>query len=302
MAYAQYVNQHSKPPNYGMLMRVLPGTFLARPADFGPLVNADGSYCCFWMASWELGEGRIRIATNATIPKQHRKMPMFKWGIASLKTGRVGTWQIWNGKTQTSKPTARLTAEQRDFPLLQLVPLEVVTWRIERGWHPKDACRGDTGLPFPPGSAVSPKAKRTPPHKCSVSLFENDATWDAWGEIKDEGLRYVRAAITDARRLANRGDLDREPANAILAIAAIVVIKRGYVPQELRTGHDLDEVVDALSSTLNSRLLNDLIHLVEEVRLHSEVQELWKDQGLEREWSRKVGTLLRRLKLLASTT
>jgi hypothetical protein len=294
-AYAQYVNRHVRPPRYGILMRILPGTFRDRPKDFHDLVAQDGSYCCFWSASYDVADGKVKVVANVEIPKQHRRMPLFKWSIS----GRVGKWNIRDMKYRSSKPVKRLTAEQERFPLLQLVPLWVVVFRIEVGWTPQRASYGDRGLPVVPKRPSASKAKKAPPQKITeVSLYCNDATWDTAGEIEEEGMRFVREVIADAKRLIRRGSLDREPANAVIAIAAIILAKHGYVQLELRREVRLKEVLEEIPQAINPKLLGDLVTLVEQVRTQSEVQRIWKAEGLEKEWLRKVGVLVKRLKSL----
>jgi Domain of unknown function (DUF4259) len=302
LAFAQYVNRHTKLPNYGTLMRILPGIFPERPLDFEPTVNAEGSYCCFWQISSDLAGGKIQIVANVAIPKQHRKMPLFKWGMLTLRTGGVSDWEIWNPKVRKLRPIAQLSEEQKDFPILDFVSLEDVTMRIENGWHPRDACRNDPGLCViniiknrPKEASVERQTARR------VLLFENDAAWDAWAEISDGGIRFVRAAIADIQKVVRRGIPEREPANAAVAIAAIILAKHGYMPRELRSTQAHLEAVEALPSKINMKLINDLIPIVESIRLNSEVQLLWKEEGLEREWSRKVRTLTTRLKQLVDS-
>jgi hypothetical protein len=129
----------------------------------------------------------------------------------------------------------------------------------------------------------------------TVSLFENDATWDAFGDIEENGLAYIRKAISDIRKMALRNDLDREPANTVLAIAAVCLAKHGVVLREARQQGMNDDVVAACRGEFSQKLLKDLAWLVERVRTQSEVRDLWEEEGLLGDWSRKVGALLKRL-------
>src|SRR5262249_52950294 len=143
-AYAQYVNHK---PKYGPLMRILPGTFPQRLKHFEQIVRERGSYCCFWNPKSALAKRTVKLVGNLAIPSEYLKMPTFKWGLASITTGRVAEWSIWNGSDQRrgflgSRPVRRLTRAQKRYPIDELVPLEYVVARIERGWRPEDACRG----------------------------------------------------------------------------------------------------------------------------------------------------------------
>src|SRR5262249_44470271 len=112
-----------------------------------------------WWPRWALAERKVRLVANVPVPREFRKMPMFKWGIASLFTGHVRQWNIWNGKTRGSKPVPRLTEEQERYPLEQVVSLEIVKYRIERGWHPELAC----GEPPDPGRPLLKRSHLKPP-------------------------------------------------------------------------------------------------------------------------------------------
>jgi hypothetical protein len=301
-AYAQYVNFHDRPPRYGTLMRVLPGIFPQRLKDFEQLVLEDGSYCCFWWAPRDLAERKIRLAANVPVPKEFRKMPMFKWGISSLFTGHVRQWSIWNGKTRGSKPVAHLTELQKRYPIKQIVSLEIVKYRIESGWRPEDACAEppDPGRPLlDPSHLKSLKANAAKVRIKSVSLFKNDATWDAFGDMERDGLAYIRKAVADIKKMALRDDLDREPANTVLAIAAVCLARHGIVLREARQQGMNDDVLAACRGEFSQKLLTDLAWLVERVRTQSEVRDLWEQEGLLGEWFRKVRALLKRLKSIS---
>jgi len=121
-------------------MRILPGIFSKRQTDFDFLAAQESSYCCFWWVDAAIRDGTVKIVGRAVIPKDHRKMPLFKWGIRNLKTTRISRWNVWDGRTRSSRPVRRLTKEQRQYPLKEIVPIDVVVERIEQGWTPADEC------------------------------------------------------------------------------------------------------------------------------------------------------------------
>jgi hypothetical protein len=139
-AYAQFIMRHKKPPFYGKLMRILPGKFSKKQTDFEELAVREGSYCCFWWITSDIASRKIRIAGKSPIPREYRKMPQFKHGIRSLKTGRVSHWYIWDGKRRTSTPVSGLSEVQKSYPIREIVPTYVVEKRIRKGWHPRQEC------------------------------------------------------------------------------------------------------------------------------------------------------------------
>jgi len=139
-AYAQFIMTHKKPPFYGKLMRIFPGKFSKRQTDFEELGTREGSYCCFWWITSDIGSRRIRIVGKSTIPRKYRKMPRFKHGIRNLETRKVSRWYIWDGKKRTSTPVSELSEAQKSYPILQIVPTYEVETRIRKGWHPRQEC------------------------------------------------------------------------------------------------------------------------------------------------------------------
>lgn len=141
-AYAQYVNRHTKGFAYGDLGRILPGVFksqLSQADTIEKLVSDPNGYFCFFPIGIAVKRGWVRIIGNLVIPKEYRKIPMFK---AYVDNGRTMTrhWYIWDGKSSKSVPVPKLTKEQRKYPMESWVSFDIVVHRIETGWHPEDEC------------------------------------------------------------------------------------------------------------------------------------------------------------------
>jgi len=128
----------------------------------------------------------------------------------------------------------------------------------------------------------------------------NDATWDAFADMERDGVAYIRKAISDIRKMALRNELDREPANTVLAIAAVCLAKHGVVLREARQQGMNDDVLAACRGEISQKSLKGLAWLVERVRTQSEVRDLWEEEGLTGEWNRKVRALQKRLNSIGS--
>ena len=140
-AYAQFVVEHKRPPFFGKVMRILPGLFNKPQCTFDILSIQEGSYCCFWWVNSGIRLGKVKIVGHSTIPRDFRKMPIFKWGIRNLKTRRISKWNIWDGKRTSSTPVKSLSEAQREYPIREIVPTDVVIERIKNGWHPRQECQ-----------------------------------------------------------------------------------------------------------------------------------------------------------------
>jgi len=170
LAYAQHVNNYMKRASDCPLMRILPGVFKTPLEDFEHLVAQEGSYCCFWQP--DFSEGRVHRVANVPVPKQFRKMPMFKSrAVAVLPSGRVSEWSLWNGISRGNKAIARLTAEQKRYPLQEIVSLDFVICRIERHWRPEHACAEPPDPGFPLTKQSNLKPPKVKPAKVRSSRF-----------------------------------------------------------------------------------------------------------------------------------
>src|SRR5262249_39989752 len=122
-AYAQYVNYHRIPPAWGHLIRVLPGIFQKRPEDLRDLVQQQECFYAFFPAGPAVSRGYVRIVGNAEIPKRCRKLPLFK-ATNALGPTRDTNWFLWDGRKHVK--IERLTAEQLDLPIHQIVSFDVL--------------------------------------------------------------------------------------------------------------------------------------------------------------------------------
>jgi hypothetical protein len=137
-AYAQFINEHKM---YGTVMRVLPGVFAKRLADFEALVNKEGGWCAFWYIKDALQHKEVKVVGRAEIPKQYQKLPVFKEADRSFATALVRGWSIWDGKTTSGRPVAELSEAEKKYPLVEVIFTDHVIKRINKRWKPEDECR-----------------------------------------------------------------------------------------------------------------------------------------------------------------
>lgn len=136
LAYAQYTHYHRDPPVFGHLIRVLPGIFRKRPESFADLVQQQERFYTFFPAGPAVHRGWVTIVAHEEIPERCRAFPVFK-STNALGPTRDTNWFIWDGKSHAVK-VDKLTSDQFDLPIKEIIPLDVLVERIESGWSPRD--------------------------------------------------------------------------------------------------------------------------------------------------------------------
>jgi hypothetical protein len=130
LAYAQYSHEHRDPPRMGSLLRVLPGLYETRPAQFAPLVEQEEQFWVFFPLGAAARGQLVRIVANEPLPDPKRPFPVFRARNAS------GPWWMWDGKREwRARPgdpwTPRaLRSTWNDTMLIE---------RIAEGWTPSDS-------------------------------------------------------------------------------------------------------------------------------------------------------------------
>jgi hypothetical protein len=135
VAYAQYVFNHREEPVWGHFIRVFPGIFSKRPTNFAELSAAEPQFCAFYPAGTAVSRGLIRIVDHADIPKQFRRLPLFKSANTNFHTGKK-SWWLWDGEKEWR--VGELSPEHYDLPVLQLITHDVLVERIKKRWRHRD--------------------------------------------------------------------------------------------------------------------------------------------------------------------
>lgn len=135
-AYAQYTYNYVKPPGFGKLFRVLPGIFDSRPAGLSDLVQEKERYYVFCPLSSAVTHRAVKIVANEEIPKECRKLPVFKACNRNFATGKKTWYIVRNGNREERVGT--LSPEHHDLPLLQVISYGLLVQRLENAWSPRD--------------------------------------------------------------------------------------------------------------------------------------------------------------------
>ena len=135
LAYAQYTHEHTRPPRYGSLLRILDGFHESRPREFEPLVNRPERFLVFFPLKVAVNKGIFSVVANEKVPAAAQRFPLFRCGQANPQTGKVDVWWFWDGEKEWR--AGRITDEQRKMPLREVWNDTLLIERIESGWSPQ---------------------------------------------------------------------------------------------------------------------------------------------------------------------
>jgi len=111
LAYFQFTHKH---PQYGALIRVLPGVYNTRPADLPALVQKPERFVAFFPLGAACNRNICQIVAEANIPEASRTFPLFKAGVKN-SAGVVECWWLWDGEKEWR--IGSLKSEHRDLPV-----------------------------------------------------------------------------------------------------------------------------------------------------------------------------------------
>jgi hypothetical protein len=134
LAYAQYTHEHSKPPGYGSLLRVLPGVYPERPAKLSELCEKKEQFTMFFPLHVKLKQqgGVFKIIANEVIPEWAKPFPVFRRGLPD-RAGKVHEWWLWDG--EKGWKVGKLTREElHSYPYLGVANQAALIQMIENGW------------------------------------------------------------------------------------------------------------------------------------------------------------------------
>jgi hypothetical protein len=132
LAYLQLLRRD---PEYGDLVRVLPGLFDVRPAAPGDLAELAERFVAFFPFSAALRTGLIAAVGEAPLPPgAWKQRPMRRAGARS-RDGRVQNWIITeNGRERFVE---HLSESERKLSIAAIVNDTLLAERIANGWTPE---------------------------------------------------------------------------------------------------------------------------------------------------------------------
>lgn len=141
LAYLQYTHDRK---GMGELVRILPGLFAVRPADFAQLANQRDLYFVFYTLRHALKKRLVEVASHQPIPEWVRQYPLMRWPARS-QSGIIG-WKIFSAADALTRelhqrtPVIRtLSPQLEELSIHQLWPHPVMVSKLAGGWTPKRA-------------------------------------------------------------------------------------------------------------------------------------------------------------------
>lgn len=134
LAYAQFTHKHKM---WGALLRILPGFFEQRPADFLPVVEQAESFVIFFPLQAAINREIFEIVGNEAVPVAAQAFPVFRGAGHIDRQGKIHNWYLWDG-VKDGPLFTHLTDELRKLPKLQSWNDTLLVQRIEEGWTPEN--------------------------------------------------------------------------------------------------------------------------------------------------------------------
>jgi hypothetical protein len=131
LAYAQCTHRH---PEFGHLVRVLPGFFEQRPETFSQLAEKRAKFVTFFPLQAAVSKQVVIVVAHEAIPEDAQVFPVFRAGSPG-PGGRVETWWLWDGEREWR--IGELTDEQRHLPIRGIWNDTLLIERIVSGWLPE---------------------------------------------------------------------------------------------------------------------------------------------------------------------
>jgi hypothetical protein len=132
-AYAQYTFRHTDPPEYGDLIRVLPGIYKKPLSAFEDLVSQEERFFTFYPLGSAVRQELVRIVAHIDVPDCCKTLPIMKSYIQNLSTGEK-TWWLWDGNQQWK--VGKLSPAQRKLSYHGIINHAALVEYIEMGWTP----------------------------------------------------------------------------------------------------------------------------------------------------------------------
>jgi hypothetical protein len=135
LANAQYTHEHTEPPRYGSLLRVLPGIHAVRPDSFTDLVGETEQFVVFFPLVAAVKGAIVEIVGHEEVPEWAVPFPVFRNGLPD-REGKIHEWWLWDGQKQWK--VGNLTSEMRSFPQEEVVNDTRLIEMIETGYRAED--------------------------------------------------------------------------------------------------------------------------------------------------------------------
>lgn len=170
-----YVHYSARDPEYGDAIRVLPGFFTTRPADFTALASSPKAYFTFYPVGAAVSQGLVEVVARIPVLPGQGLPTVYRRAGARRPEGGVLAWLICEGKKETL--VWELSEEQRHLPIARVWMHDTLVSYLTEEWRPEQ----DIGLPrAPQGAATPPEMPKPsddpPPRRVRHFLYFSSAS------------------------------------------------------------------------------------------------------------------------------
>lgn len=132
LAYLQYIGKH---PEYGDVIRVLPGQHESRAAGLSKAVAERSGYLAFYSACAAVARGIVEIVGSCPVPTEIEMPRRLRRAGARGRAGEIFSWIIEDDGQEVVRK--ELTEVERQLPIAAIWDHELLILRIAEGWSPE---------------------------------------------------------------------------------------------------------------------------------------------------------------------
>ena len=154
LAYIQYTYLMGDPWHLETI-RVLPGFFTTRPANFSNLVNDPKAYFAFYPVRAAVSQGAVEIVAHHLVRPEQAFPAVYRRAGAMSREGRVLAWRICEGTQETL--VRELSEEQRYLPIFSIFLHDSLVSALTKEWRPEHDIGIPPALREPPPTPDAPK-------------------------------------------------------------------------------------------------------------------------------------------------
>lgn len=195
-----YIHYSARDPEYGDAIRVLPGFFTTRPADFTLLASSPEAYFTFYPAIAAVSQGLVEVVARVPVPPGHGLPSVYRRPGASDRDGRILAWIICEGTKETL--VRELSEEQLHLPVASIWVHDTLVSYLTEEWRPEH----ETGEPPARQAATLPSEAPKPsddssPHRVQHFLYFPKArdSKAAADQLSSQGFTVDRSKSADGK-------------------------------------------------------------------------------------------------------
>lgn len=132
LAYAQYTHKHA---DYGYLIRIIQGLQQSTPTDIDSLAQRPTNFVTFFPLGAAIKRKIFKVIGVRPVPEFAQNFPIFKSGHYDPEQGKITVWFLWDGTNDWR--VDKLTEEEKDYPIQEVINATLLIERIETGWTPR---------------------------------------------------------------------------------------------------------------------------------------------------------------------